>query len=61
MRGNVPTRNRESAAVPVGVGTRFVYDGEILTVLELFPTARLVEQDAFTSVAAGLALAGYAD
>ena len=40
MSGNVPTRNRGSAAVPVGVGTRFVYDGEILTVLELFPTAR---------------------
>jgi transposase InsO family protein len=37
---NVPTRNRGSAAVPVGVGTRFVYDGEILTVVELFPTAR---------------------
>jgi len=36
----VPVRNRGSAAVPVGVGTRFVYDGEILTVVELFPTAR---------------------
>ena len=36
----VPVRNWGSAAVPVGVGTRFVYDGEILTVVELFPTAR---------------------
>ena len=36
----MPVRNRGSAAVPVGVGTRFVYDGEILTVVELFPTAR---------------------
>lgn len=36
----VPVRNRGIAAVPVGVGTRFVYDGEIFTVVELFPTAR---------------------
>lgn len=26
--------------VPVGVGTRFLYDGELLTVIEMFPSAR---------------------
>jgi transposase InsO family protein len=29
-----------SAAVPVGVGTRFAYNGEILTVVQMFPSKR---------------------
>jgi hypothetical protein len=27
------------AAVPVGVGTRFAYNGELVTIVEMFPTA----------------------
>src|SRR5260370_37281367 len=32
-----PTRRRGAAAVRVGVGTRFAYDGETVTVIEMFP------------------------
>ena len=32
-----PARRRGAAAVKVGVGTRFAYDGETVTVIEMFP------------------------
>jgi hypothetical protein len=28
------------AAAPVGVGTRFIYDGEIVAIVEMFPDKR---------------------
>jgi hypothetical protein len=37
MSATPPTRRRATASVRVGVGTRFAYDGETVTVIEMFP------------------------
>jgi hypothetical protein len=35
-----PARRRAAANVRVGVGTKFAYDGETVTILEMFPAGR---------------------
>lgn len=37
MSATPPARRRATASVRVGVGTRFAYDGETVTVIEMFP------------------------
>ena len=37
MSSTPPARRRATAAVRVGVGTQFVYDGETVTIIEMFP------------------------
>lgn len=40
MTNQAPSARRARAAVPVGVGTTFAYDGETVTVVEMLPTSR---------------------
>jgi transposase InsO family protein len=35
-----PARRRRAACVRIGVGTKFTYDGEIVTIIEMFPAGR---------------------